>query len=144
MHTRGLSWRAVFGWGVLLASAVIARDSLDWFLAPTTDFYARSVVSTAIAAAIFAAAGGWASWRSHSIVTSIVAGMGVGGASALIVIGVSAATLAIWHDPHTMATIRASGGIGEVFLLPLLVIVPGTACATIGGVIGRLADRSLK
>jgi hypothetical protein len=139
MHLRPLSWLAVLGWGVLLASAVIGRESLDWLLAPTDDFYARSVVSTAIAAAIFAAAGGWAAWRSGSIVTSIAAGMAVGGVSAIIVIGVSVTMLAIWHDPHTMAMIRASGGIGEVFLLPTLVIVPGTVCALAGGVIGRLA-----
>jgi hypothetical protein len=33
--------------------------------------------------------------------------------------------------------IDASGGLSEVFFLPLIVIVPGTMCATIAAVVGR-------
>jgi hypothetical protein len=45
--------------------------------------------------------------------------------------------LAIRHDPHTMTMIRASGGLDEVLVLPLFVTVPGTVCATAGGVVGK-------
>jgi len=45
--------------------------------------------------------------------------------------------LALWHDPHTMAMIRASGGLEEAFMLPLFVTLPGTLCATAGAVAGK-------
>jgi hypothetical protein len=38
-----------------------------------------------------------------------------------------------------MAMIRAEGGVGEVFLLPVILIVPGTTCALVGGVLGTVA-----
>ena len=57
--------------------------------------------------------------------------------AAVIVEVASLGQLAVWHDPHTLAMIDASGGLSEVFFLPLIVIVPGTICATIGAVLGR-------
>jgi hypothetical protein len=34
-----------------------------------------------------------------------------------------------------MAAIRASGGLGEVFELPIMMILPGAVLGTIGGVV---------
>jgi hypothetical protein len=50
---------------------------------------------------------------------------------------VGAATLlAIWHGADTMAAIRASGGLGEAFELPIMMILPGAVLGTLGGVVG--------
>src|SRR5206468_12548020 len=46
--------RSVWVWAGLLTLSVVGRDMLDWWLSPTDEFYARSVVSTAVAVGIFA------------------------------------------------------------------------------------------
>ena len=130
------AWRAAWVWGALLAAAVVGRDVLDWWLSPTTEFHARSLVSTYTAIGIFASAGLMAAWRSHSVAAGTLTGALTGVVAALIVEVASLGQLAIWHDPHTLAMIEASGGLSEVFTLPLIIIVPGTMCATIGAVVG--------
>ena len=64
--------------------------------------------------------------------------MGIG--AVISVFGV-AGMLAIWHDPQTMTAIRGSGGLGEVFELPLMMVVPGVLLGTLGGVIGTAIKR---
>jgi hypothetical protein len=131
------AWRAAWVWGALLAAAVVGRDALDWWLSPTTEFYARSLVSTYAAIGIFACAGLMAAWRSHSIAAGTLTGALTGVVAAVIIELASLGQLAVWHDPHTLAMIDASGGLSEMFSLPLIVVVPGTMCATIGAVVGR-------
>ena len=138
----GFLWRRAWLSAVLLAACVIGREWLDWWLSPTNDFYARATVSTWLAVSIFMGVGLWAAWRTRSVGAGVVAGFATGAMSAVIVDVVSAMQLAIWHDPHTMRMIAASGGVEEVFLLPPMVVVPGTICALIGGLFGKLlADR---
>ncbi len=131
------AWRAARVWGAVLGAAGIGRDALDWWLSPTTDFYARSVVSTYAAIGIFATAGFTAAWRSHSVQAGTLTGAVAGAIAAVIIEAASLVQLAIWHDPHTLAMIEASGGLNEVFALPFIVIVPGTVCAMIAAVFGR-------
>src|SRR5262245_35335939 len=52
----GFVWRSHGMMAVLLGGAFVARTALDW-LAPTTDFHARSMISTLLTAAIFLCAG---------------------------------------------------------------------------------------
>jgi hypothetical protein len=73
-----------------------------------------------------------------------VAGLATGVISAAIVNLTSLVMLAVWHDPHTMTLIKASGGLDEVFVLPLIVVVPGTVCATFGGVMGKTLAWALR
>jgi hypothetical protein len=131
------AWRGAWVWGALLAAAVVGRNALDFWLAPTTEFYVRSLVSTYTAVGIFASAGLMAAWRSHSVAAGTLIGALTGAFAAVIVEVASLGQLAVWHDPHTLAMIDASGGLSEVFSLPLIVIVPGTMCATIGALLGR-------
>src|SRR6185295_15827080 len=42
----GFVWRSASVWALLLAMSIIGRDTLDWWLSPTDDFYARSIAST--------------------------------------------------------------------------------------------------
>jgi hypothetical protein len=51
--------------------------------------------------------------------------------------------LAMWHGPQTMMAIRGSGsgGLGEVFTLPLLMILPGLLLGTVGGIAGAASNR---
>jgi hypothetical protein len=139
----GIVSRRAWVWGLLLALSIVGRDTLDWWLAPTNDFYARSIVSTAIAIGLFIGAGMWTAARSYSVRGGILAGFLAGVISAAMVDLISLAMLAARHDPHTMAMIRASGGLDEVFMLPLLVVLPGTLCATAGALVGKSFARLL-
>ena len=136
----GFVWRAAGLWSVLLAVSVIGRDAIDWWLAPTSDFYARSIVSTSAAVACFACAGAVTAWRTRAIRSGMVAGIATGLIAAVVVNLSSSLMLALEHDAHTLAMIRASGGLEEVFVLPLFVILPGTLCATVGAVAARTLD----
>ena len=119
--------------GGLLALSMVGREWLDWWLAPTQDFYARSFVSTWIGVSLFVAAGLWTGWRSRSVGRSGLAGATTGLIAAIVVDVVSAVQLGMWHDPHTMKMIAASGGLGEVFVLPFVIAVVGTALAFASG-----------
>ncbi len=122
-------------WAVLFGAAFVSRTALDW-LAPPADFHARSTVSTFLAVGILVAAGLWASWRSGSLVAGTLAGVAATAIGAVISIVGAAVLLVIWHDAETMAAIRASGGLSEVFELPIMMILPGAMLGTIGGVVG--------
>ena len=135
----GFVWRRAWLPGVLLAASVLGREALDWWLSPTTEFYARATVSTWLAISIFVGVGWWSAWRSRSLAAGALAGLATGVISAIVVDVVSLVELALWHDPHTMRMIAASGGVEEVFLLPPMVVVPGTICAWVGGAFGKMA-----
>ena len=134
----GHAWRATWPWGAALAASVVFRNSLDWWLSPTQGFYARSVASTWTAIAIFMGSGASTGWRSRSLRAGALAGILTGTIAAVIETAVSLGQLAIQHDAHTMRMIAASGGLEEVFVLPFIVIVPGTFCASLGAAIGRM------
>jgi hypothetical protein len=127
-------------WAALFGAAFVTRTAFDW-LAPPLDFHTRSTVSTALGIAILVAAGLWASWRSGSFVAGTVAGIATTAIGAVISVMGAASLLAIRHDPQTMAAIRGSGGLSEVFELPLLMVLPGVVLGTIGGVVGATIKR---
>ena len=127
-------------WAVLFGAAFVTRTALDW-LAPPLDFHTRSTVSTVVGVGILVASGLWASWRSGSFVAGTVAGLATAAIGALISVIGAAGLLATWHDAETMAAIRGSGGLGEVFALPLMMILPGVVFGTIGGLVGATIKR---
>jgi hypothetical protein len=117
---------------ILFSAQYIARTALDWFV-PVMDFHARATVSTALGVGILLAAGSWAAWRSDSFLAGTVAGAATAGLASLLSIAGAATMLTIWHDPQTVAAIRGSGGIEEVFSLPLTMLLPGAMLGAVGG-----------
>lgn len=136
----GFVLRSARVWAVLFAAAFITRTALDWF-APPVDFHARSTVSTFFGIGLLLATGLWASMRSGSLLAGTFAGVAATAIGALISVVGAAGLLAIWHDPGTMAAIRASGGLSEVFELPVMMILPGAVLGTIGGMVGATIKR---
>jgi len=118
-------------------AAMVIRNAFDWFV-PTTDFNTRSMVTTLTAIGLFLAAGLWVAWRSGSLRSGLVAGFLSSAAAAVVSVVGAALLLSIWHDPQTFAGIANSGGLGEVFELPVLLIVPATFVAAIGSAAGKL------
>jgi hypothetical protein len=92
---------------------------LDW-LTPTTNFYNRSEVSTALAVGILLVLGFSTAWRSGSFAAGAASGVATAAIAALLSFGGTAILLAIWHDPGTMAAIKGSGGLAEALVLPPL------------------------
>jgi hypothetical protein len=131
----GFVWRSARLWAVLFAAAFIARTALDW-LAPPIDFHVRATVSTTVGVGLLLSAGLLASLRSGSLYAGTLAGVAATAIGALISALGAAGLLAIWHDAGTMAAIRASGGLGEVFELPVMMVFPGAVLGTMGGLVG--------
>ena len=132
----GFAWRRLWVWIVLFAAACVSRDALDW-LVPTRDFHVRSMVTTWVAVSLFCAAGFVAAWRSRSVGAATLAGAVISATTAAITLAYSLVFLAIRHDPTTMAAIAASGGLSEALTLPIVVVLPATMLATIGGLTGK-------
>jgi len=118
---------------VLFGAQFLTRTALDWFL-PPVDFHFRSAISTVVGIGTLAAAGFWAAWRSGSFAIGPIAGSLTAGIASIASIGGAAIMLTVWHDPQTMSAIRNSGGIEEVFSLPLLMVLAGLLFGACGGI----------
>jgi hypothetical protein len=129
-----------YAWAVIFAVAFIARTAMDWLL-PTTDFHLRATLSTVLGVGILLLAGFWAALRSGSFTAGPLAGISIVAIAAPISIAGTAALLAMSHAPSTIAAIHGSGGLAEVFTLPLLMIVPGVIFGAVGGFVGSAAKR---
>jgi hypothetical protein len=131
----GFVLRKTLPWAVLFAGGFVARGVVD-IVSPTTDFYARSVVTTYTSIGLLLMAGFWAAWRTGSFFAGLAAGFATVAAACVLTIGANLVLLALWHDPRTMSAIAASGGIDEMFLIPAILTVPGTVLGGIGGLLG--------
>ncbi len=135
----GFALRSVAVWGALFGIAGIARTALDWFV-PTNDFSVRSAISTYLGISLLLLTGFWFAWRSGSVAAGTLAGILATVIGALIDIGGAAFMLAVFHDPQTMSAIHGSGGLAEVFTLPIVMVLPGLMLGTLGGVLGAAAS----
>jgi hypothetical protein len=133
--------RSVGVWGALFGLAAVARTALDWFV-PTQDFAVRSAVSTSVGVGLLLVAGFWSAWRSGSFGAGPVAAALTAVIGAFISIAGAAGLLAVFHDSQTMSAIGGSGGLGEAFTLPVMMIVPGLILGTIGGALGAAANKN--
>lgn len=136
----GFAWRSAWAWAMLMGGAFIIRTAVDW-LVPTRDFSGRSLVSTLIGAGLLLAVGFCAAWRSRCLLAGAISGAAVSAVAAAISVAGAALLYAVWHDAVTRACIAASGGLGEVFSLPVLLILPGVVLGALGGAAGALARR---
>ncbi len=127
--------RSHLAWAVLFAGAFLARQVYDAFV-PTTEFYVRSLVTTYTAIVLLLGGGFWAGWRSGSMLAGLLAGIVITVIAAVISIAGGGVLLALWHDSATLSAIEQSGGVEEMFVLPIFAIGLGTILGTIGGAAG--------
>lgn len=139
----GYVLRNARAWGLLLAVAFLARTALDWLAPPVGlhALFARSVVSTWFAVGLLLSLGLWASMRAGSFLAGTFAGIAGTAIGAVISVVGAVGLLAVWHDPATMAAIRSTGGLGEVFELPVMMILPGAVLGAVGGALGVTLNR---
>jgi hypothetical protein len=131
----GFVWRRTWLAGLMFGGAFVVRDILDWRV-PTHDFLLRSQVSTFTGVSILLMVAMAAAWRSGSLAAGPIAGVATVALGAIVSIGGAAIMLTVWHDPGTLLAASMSGGLGEDFTLPILMLVPGLVLGTLGGLIG--------
>jgi hypothetical protein len=131
----GYVWRSAGVFASLFAAAFLIRDVIDWRI-PTTDFHLRSTLSTSIALGIFLLAGFWAGARTGSIRSGAIVGLASAGLAVPLQLVGAAVMITIWHDPVTLAAIRGSGGLGEVFTMPIFTVLPCVLISGVGGMFG--------
>jgi hypothetical protein len=127
-------------WAVLFSAAFVARTALDWFV-PTTDFATRATASTWIGVTILLVAGFRGAWTLRSPTGGLFVGVGTAIMAAILSAIGAGVLIAIWHDARTLEAIQGSGGLGEVFALPWMLIIPAALLGTIGGLAGDVARR---
>jgi hypothetical protein len=128
---------------LLFGGAFVARTALDW-LQPPADFHTRSLISTLVAASVLLVSGFSASRKNGTILAGGLSGIATTALATLLSTIGALGLLAIWHDPATLQAIEASGGLGEVFFLPVMLIVPGVLLGIIGGAVGAVIHWRLR
>ena len=136
----GFAWNNVGVWAGIFAVTFLARTAMDWHM-PTGDFQTRSTVSTLVALGIFIITGFWAGSRSGSYIAGGVVGLAIATLALPIQLAGAVLLLAGWHDQSVLAAISGSGGLAEVFTMPLITVLPGLMFGTIGGVLGAKTRR---
>ena len=135
--------RSDFVWGVLFGGAFLARTALDWFV-PTQDFSVRSEVSTYVGISVLLVAGFWSAWRSGSFAAGTLSATVAAIIGAIVSVVGAASLLAVFHDQQTLAAIQGSGGLAEVFTLPVLMVIPALVLGTLGGALGAAANAKVR
>lgn len=133
----GYAWRSAGLWATLFAASFLVRTAIDWRL-PTTDFHLRSTVSTSLGLGIFLLAGFWAGSRTGSIRAAAIVGLVTAGLAVPLQLLGDVLLITLWHDPVTLSAIRGSGGLGEVFTLPLITVLPCALVSAVGGMFGAM------
>lgn len=136
LQAGGFLWRATWIWALMFSGAFLARTAYDWCV-PTHDFVARSVVTTWVAVTIIATVAFSAAWRSRSVAAGVLTAVAASQIAALMSVVGAALLLAMWHDRQTQQAIVASGGPGEVFTLPFMMIIPAAIVGTAGALLGK-------
>lgn len=135
--------RTDFVWGALFGGAFLARTALDWLM-PTQDFSVRSAVSTYVGISLLLVTGFWSAWRSGSFVSGTLSAIVAAAIGAIVSIAGAGAMLAVFHDQQTLAAIERSGGLGEVFTLPIMMVIPALILGTLGGALGAAANAKVR
>jgi hypothetical protein len=136
----GFVWRATWAWAALFSGASLARTAYAW-LVPTTDFATRAALSTWLGVSVLFIVAAWAAWRSRSFVAGPLVAAITSQVAAVMSVVAAAILYTIWHDVETQRAIAVSGGIGEIFVLPFMMIIPALIVGTVGGAMGMAVRR---
>ena len=134
---------SVLPWTLLIVALFVARNTLD-ALVPTHDFHVRAAITTLAAATIWFTAGFLTAWRTRMVQSAAVTGALTAVIAPAVTISLTLllmAGLALTDSRDALAAIDRAGGVGEMFVLPLLVFLPATALAVLGGLAAAVIRR---
>jgi hypothetical protein len=134
----GFAWRAAWVWGLLVAAFISGRFMLDTF-APPASYYARSFFTTWSSVLLYLLTAFWAARRTGRVRTGIliaVAAHAIGWSvnaalTAAIYVGV------IRDQPAMLRLFRETGGWGEEWFLPLMLLPFVLVLGSAGGAVGN-------
>jgi len=139
----GFVWRATWLWALVFSGPFVARTAYDW-LVPTTDFRLRAELSTDIGVAILLSIGLWAGWRARSFAAGVAIAVVVSQIAAIISVVGGGLLFALLDTPDVRRAIDGSGGLGEVFGLPFMMIVPALIVGGVGSAAASVCRRMLR
>jgi len=140
----GFAWRAAAPWGLLLAAFMSGRFMLDTF-APPASYSTRSFFTTWSAILLYVLAAAWASRRTRRAVTGVVVALGVHAIGWTVNAAITTAIFfgVIRHEPAMQSLFQQTGGWGEQWLLPLMMLPFVFVLGSIGGITGRSIARNV-
>jgi len=133
------AWRQGL-WALMLAAIFAGRTAYDWFV-PTTNFRPRSELTTYMMISTLLVIGASATMRTRSFKAGVVSTLSALIGSAVICTITTAFMYLNWRSPQVIDAIQNSGGLAEVFTLPIMLIIPGTIVGTIGASIAFVSGR---
>jgi hypothetical protein len=138
----GFVWRAVWGWGLLLALLMSGRAVFDTFAPPAnvvSGWGPRAAFTTWSVTALFVLVGAWGARRTGRALGGTLAAI----ATHLIgfILGVpfqiALFVSVIRHDPRMLDLFEVTGGWGEEWGLPLMLVPIVLTLGTLGGILGK-------
>jgi len=134
----GFAWRAAAPWGLALAAAISVRFAFDTF-APPASYAARSFVTTWSAILLYLLAAARASRRTGRAATGTLVALGAHAIGWTVNAAVTAAIFfgVIRNEPAMRSLFQQTGGWGEQWFLPLMLLPFVLVLGSIGGVVGR-------
>ena len=140
-YVRQVGWylgRASLPWGGLIGAALVVRYVVD-VVVPVSDYRMRSTVLSDAIVATYLLAAFKHSWRTRRFASGLIVAVAAAAIAGVISSAGLAAVLATWHDPRTLATMRASGGLEEGLIgVPLLLFPIGIVVGTVGALLGKI------
>lgn len=136
----GFVWRATWLWALVFSAPSLARTAYDW-LVPTTDFHLRAQLSTDLGVATLLVIGLWAGWRARSFAAGVAIAVVVSQIAAIISAVGGGLLFALLDTPDVRRAIDGSGGLGEAFALPFMMIIPALIVGSAGSAIASLGRK---
>ena len=140
----GFAWRTQVVWGLLVAIFIAGRFVLDTF-APPASYAQRSFFTTWSSILLYLLAGAWGAWRTGRARAGILVAVCAHAIGWTVSIAITGAIFVgvIRNDPKMLNLFQETGGWGEQWFLPLMLLPFVLVLGSLGGVCGRsLAKRS--
>jgi hypothetical protein len=140
----GFAWRTASLWGLLLAAFMTGRFLLDTF-APPANWGPRSSVTTWSVILLYLIAGAWAARRTGRARTGAVVAIGTHLISCLVgaPIHIAVFLAVIQRQPKMLNLFYQTGGWGEEWALPVMLLPVVFVLGLVGGAFGKsLAGRA--
>ena len=138
----GFVWRVALTWGLLVAVLIAGRFAADTF-APPASYSTRSFFTTWSSILLYLLAGAWGARRTGRLRAGVLLAAGahaIGwGLSGIVTMALFAGV--IRNPPAMLNLFYETGGWGEQWFLPLMLLPIVLALGAIGGVFGRAVGR---
>ena len=137
-------WRTQVVWGLLVAVFIAGRFVLDTF-APPASYAQRSFFTTWSSILLYLLAGAWGAWRTGRARTGTLVAVCAHAVGWSLSVAITGAVFlgVIRNDQKMLNLFQETGGWGEQWLLPLMLLPFVLVLGSLGGVCGRsLAKRS--